>query len=496
MMSKFLFDEFNGVSAKQWKQKIQYDLKGADYNETLVWQSPEGINVKPFYHRDDFSREFQPIPGQPKSWRIAQEIFIDDEAIANNIALDSLNRGAESIIFKSEGEFDIEKVFKNFPFESTPIYFEFSFLSEEFLSSLMTFLQKKGATTFYNFDPIGKLTKSGNWFHNEKTDFQILTDLVQKQKFQNILGVDVSLYQNAGANIVQQLAYALAHANEYLNLVSSAPLGDPDRSQGETSDRSPSRAQGSSPSGAEGRSPSGAEGHTFQITFKLSIGSNYFFEIAKIRALRKLYAALAKEYGVNETCHILAVPSQRNKTLYDYNVNMLRTTTECMSAILGGADTVYNLAYDSLYHKSNEFGQRIARNQLLILKNESHFDRVSNPSDGTYYIESLTAELASKALEIFKEIEKSGGFLKQLKEGTIQKKIRETAEKEQKLFDNGHLKLLGTNFHPNKNDRMKDDIELFPFVKHNPTKTLIAPIIAKRLSEITEQERLKQESWN
>lgn len=470
-MSNYLFNDFDYVSAKQWKQKIQYDLKGADYNDTLVWQSPEGINVKPFYHSDDFSQEFQPIPGQPASWKIAQEIFIDDAAIANKITLDALNRGSESIVFKASKEFDIESVFNNFPFEKAIVYFEFSFLSDAFLTELTSFLSKQKARVYYNIDIIGNLAKTGNWFHSQKQDHQILDKLSIENSKTKIFGVNVSTYQNAGANIVQQLAYALAHANEYFNHFSSAPFGDRD-----------------------GLSPSRDDGHGVQISFNLTIGSNYFFEIAKIRALRKLYAAVAKEYGFQQTCHIIAHPSKRNKTLYDYNVNMLRTTSECMSAVLGGADTVYNLAYDALYHKSNEFGERIARNQLLILKHESHFDSVSNPSDGTYYIENLTDELALKALSIFKEIEKSGGFLKQLKEGTIQKKIKESAEKEQQLFDAGELKLLGANYHPNKNDRMKDDLELFPFVKHNPTKTLIAPIIAKRLSEITEQERLKQES--
>ena len=229
------------------------------------------------------------------------------------------------------------------------------------------------------------------------------------------------------------------------------------------------------------------------MTFNLATGPNYFFEIAKIRALRKLYATLAKEYNLNETCHIIATPTKRNKTLYDYNVNLLRSTTECMSAILGGADTVCNMPYDALYHKSNEFGERISRNQLLILKHESYFDAVSNPSDGTYYIENLTDELAEKALQLFKEIEKGGGFLQQLKEGTIQKKIKESAEKEQQLFDSCELKLLGTNYHPNKIDRMKDDLELFPFVKHNPVKPLIVPIIGRRIAEKVEQERISNE---
>jgi Methylmalonyl-CoA mutase, N-terminal domain/subunit len=192
-------------------------------------------------------------------------------------------------------------------------------------------------------------------------------------------------------------------------------------------------------------------------------------------------------------CHILVSPTKRNKTLYDYNVNMLRTTTECMSAILGGADAIANLPYDALYHKDNEFGDRIARNQLLILKHESYFDKVNNPADGSYYIENLTHQLAEKALTLFKDIEANGGFLKQLNEGIIKRKIQESADKEQQLFDAGKEVLLGTNKYPNKNDRMKDELELYPFVKMKPRKTLIMPIIEKRLAEKMEQEKLKEE---
>ena len=473
-MSKFLFEDFDEVSAKQWKQKVQYDLKGADYNDTLVWKSPEGINVKPFYHEDDFKEDFQPIPGQPQNWKIAQEIFIDDEKIANNIAIDALHRGAESIILSAEGEFEIETVFKDFPFEQASIYLNLKFLSEAFYNKLIKFFSEKKATVYYNIDLIGNLARTGNWYHNLKQDHEILDSILKKNASKNLLSVNVALYQNAGANIVQQLAYALAHANEYLNHVYHPELVEGHQQQD----------QSDVPSSTVERS---------LITFHLATGANYFFEIAKIRALRKLYATLAKEYGANQTCHILATPSKRNKTLYDYNVNLLRSTTECMSAILGGADAVCNLPYDALYRKSNEFGERISRNQLLILKYESYFDTVSNPADGTYYIESLTEELAERALKLFKEIEKGGGFLQQLKEGTIQKKIKESAEKEQQLFDSGALKLLGTNYHPNKNDRMKDDLELFPFVKHNPVKTLIAPIVERRIAEKAEQERISNE---
>lgn len=462
-MSDFMFDEFEAVSAKQWKQKIQFDLKGADYNDTLVWQSLDGIHVKPFYHRDDFSTNFLPIPGQPSQWNIGQFIFIDNPEIANKLALDAIDRGATAIYFSanaskvsddSELGFDVQKVFKDFPFGKVTIYFNFQLLKSDFIANLIDFLSEKNATVFYNLDPLGNLARTGNWYYNQRTDIELLEKIIGAHTSEAILSVDTTLYENAGANRVQQLAYALAHANEYLTALD---LGQQ------------------------------------IVTFEVSVGSNYFFEIAKIRALRKLYAALAAEYDVYPNCHIIARPSKRNKTIYDYNLNMLRTTTECMSAILGGADTICNLPYDGLYHKSNEFGERIARNQLLILKSESYFDMVSNAADGSYYIESLTDELAQKALELFKDIEKNGGFLQQLKQGKLQKKIKDSAKKEQQLFDEGKLVLVGTNKYQSDSDQMKDALELYPFVKRNPRQTAIEPILENRLAEASEQERLSHE---
>jgi methylmalonyl-CoA mutase len=447
-MKKHLLTDFDPVSAKAWKQKIQVDLKGAEYNETLISKTLEGIHIKPFYHNDDGIATTE-IPGTPSGWNITQGVFIDDVKIANNIAIDALEKGAEAIVFTAEKPFNIPSVFKDFPFSKATIYFDFSFLDIEFVKELSLYLTKHKAEFYLNLDPVGKLSKEGNWFKSQKEDFKALQSL---SKTGNTISVDTTNYQNAGANMVQQLAYALAHANEYLNHQT-----------------------------------------TNSITFKIATGTHYFFEIAKIRALRILYASLAKEYNCSQTCHVIAQPSRRNKTVYDYNINMLRSTTEAMSSVLGGADAVCNMPYDVLYHKSNEFGERISRNQLLILKAESYFDVVSNPADGAYYIESVTQELASKALELFKQIEDGGGFIKQLLQGDIQKKIKESASKQQALFDNGSITLLGTNKHPNPMDLMKENLELFPFLKSNPRKTLIQPIIAKRLAEAIEQERLSHE---
>jgi len=457
-MSKPLFNEFEPVSSKAWKQKIQVDLKGADYNDSLVWNSTEGVNVKPFYHADDFVKLPNISTAEGATWNIGQSIFVANTEKSNTKAIDAIKRGAESIIFIiPTQDVSIDALLQNIDLASTLIHFKLNFISANFVASLNQLASKKSITFFVHTDIIGNLAESGNWYSNLKEDHEIVNRIIENSSnLESSLSVDVSLYQNAGATIIQQLAYALAHVNEYLNHF----------------------------------------GNTIEnkITFNIAIGSNYFFEIAKLRALRLLWKTLASDYfRTAKDCHINATPSKRNKTLYDYNTNMLRTTTESMSAVIGGANTICNLAYDAIYHKDNEFGERIARNQLLILKHESYFDKVGNPGDGSYYIETLTQQFAEKSLAIFKDIELNGGFLKHLKEGIIQRKIKESAATEQEQFNIGETVLLGTNKHPNTSDKMSNELELFPFVKTNPRKTLIEPLIENRLAEAIEKERLKGE---
>ncbi|WMI67786.1 methylmalonyl-CoA mutase subunit beta [Mangrovimonas sp. YM274] len=450
-MTKLAFNEFKEVSSKQWKQKIQVDLKGADYNDTLIWNTNEGIDVRPFYHLDEMEQAFPTPETQASQWTINQTIFVADVEKSNAKAKEVLERGAETITFiiPSSG-INLSTLMQGLLNTHTVFHFTLQFCSDAFVKDLKKLL---GNTPFFvHIDIIGNLAKTGNWYRNLNSDFEAYKSIVA---LTNGISINVGLYQNAGANHIQELAYAIAHATEYLNHL---------------------------------------EGHkTITPTFHVAIGSNYFFEIAKLRALRLLWASLAAEYGVAESCYIVATPTKRNKTLYDYNTNMLRTTTECMAAVLGGANTVGNLAYDAIYHKDNEFGERIARNQLLVLKHESYFNKVNNPADGAYYIEQLTEQLADKALELFKDIEQQGGLLQQLKEGTIQRKIKENATKELEAFKSGELVLLGTNKHPNPEDKMKDELELYPFVKTNPVKTLIPPIVEKRLAEALEQQRIKSE---
>ncbi|MDG1778977.1 MAG: methylmalonyl-CoA mutase subunit beta [Flavobacteriaceae bacterium] len=450
------FDEFDGQSSKAWKQRIQFELEGADFNENLVWKSLEGIDVRPFYHSDS-KTDITPINPQSDQWKIGEYVYVQNVKFAQKKAIECISKGAESIYFViPKSSITLSELLKDIDVSKISIYLELQFLDSSFIDQINA-LNFSGDTHVYIIsDCIGHLTKSGNWYENMATDKKHTQHYCASASgVKSVLAVDMAHYQNAGAGMVQQLAYGLAHANEYLH------------------DFEPFIPE--------------------QMVFKIAVGGNYFFEIAKLQAIRWLWESLTKEHGLDIKCHIITEPSKRNKTVYGYNINMLRTTTEIMSAALGSSNTIINLPYDALYHKDNKFGRRISRNQLLILKHESKFGEITNPTKGTYYIEYLTKQLAEKALKLFKDIEKQGGFLKQLKSGVIQKKIKEQAQKEQHTYDTQAQELVGIHVQQNTEDKMKPNLELYPFVKNNPRKTLIAPIIARRIAEPIEKERLENE---
>lgn len=452
-MYQKLFQDFESVSSKQWKQQIQFELKGADYND-VVWETPENLKIKPFYHFDETVKNS--ISNPKNAFQIIQPIFVFDLQKSIKKTNNALVRGAESIHFTIDNDtISIEKLLNGITEKYIEIFVSISFFSDKIMTEINEFATKTNQKITVLIDPIHYLTTQGNWIENElKNNFEVLNSYNNTYKNINCISVNATTYQNAGANFIQQIAYTIAHITEYFNHVNSI---------------------------------------SNTITIQVSVGTNYFFEIAKLKVIRQLFTIVATEFNSKASLYILATPTKRNKTIYDYNTNMLRTTTECMSAILGSANGICNYPYDEIYHKTNEFSDRIARNQLLILKHESYFDKVLNPTDGSYYIENLTNQLADNALKLYKEIELKGGFVKLLSEGVVQNKIKESATIEQEAFNIGKEILLGTNKYPNNNDKMKMNLELFPFVKIKPRKTLIIPIIEKRLAEKIEQERLNNE---
>ncbi|PZD78274.1 methylmalonyl-CoA mutase subunit beta [Mesonia sp. K7] len=449
-MSKHLMKDFPPVSAKEWKQKIQVDLKGENY-ESLITQTPEGIHIKPFYHQDD--RSGFTTSYHPESWKVTEKFVIDGKNELQGLIENSLQKGSEAIWLECQDSSKCIELLEKIDFHHTSVFVELKAFAKSDIDTIIALAKNKNINL--GVDIIGNLAETGNWYENLQKDHDLLNELIQKPNVS--LAIHLDLFQNAGANMVQQLAYSLGQVNEYYNHCKNQKI-----------------------------KPN-------EIVVINAVGSNYFFEVAKIKALRNLIATLSSAYGFEEKISVYSTPSHRNKTVYDYNVNMLRTTTECMSAIIGGSDFVANMSYDGIFHHPNEFGSRISRNQLLVLKSESYFNELGNVADGSYYIEEIIDQLSEKAWSLFKEIEKSGGFLTQLKEGTIQRKIKEQEKQERESYENGKKILVGSNKYLNKEEKVKETLDVSPFLEKEVRKTLLEPILKKRLAENIEKDRLNNE---
>jgi methylmalonyl-CoA mutase len=236
----------------------------------------------------------------------------------------------------------------------------------------------------------------------------------------------------------------------------------------------------------------------FKIKFSLGTGSNYFSEIAKLRAARLLWSVVNNGFNPdsgNIKMDIHCVTSKWNKTLYDPYVNLLRTQTEAMSAILGGADSLTVEPFDIVFRHPDEFSERIARNQQLILKEEAYFNKVADPAGGSYYIENLTSLIAKNAWKLFIEIEDQGGFLSCLKSGWIQRKLLESASGRKSDIASGKEILLGTNKFPDINEKAPSEIDLTRVFKSQVFESdlQVEPIKFFRGSEDYERLRLEAE---
>lgn len=451
---------FSPVSSQEWKMALQAGLKGEDYNALLTSTLPEGIHIKPFYTCDDLPNSVSQTHRIGTGWEIGTVIEgngSNSEFQSPEDWKDGINTWITELPVSQLVWPDWMKTRTAWPQEvllipANPYDFCFDTCPEPL----------KGKTEVL-VDPIGHFAKTGNWVKHQTSDLESVQEVAKKIRAAGLfprLLIGAEMYQQSGANAVQEIAYALAHAREYLL----------------------------------GLSADGED--TTWLTppiFRLAVGGEYFSDIAKIRALRQGWALLAKAEKFPVACKIWAHPSLRNKTSYDYNTNLLRTTLECMAGILGGADLISNITYDTVYQTPNAFSDRLARNQLLVLRHEAKLDQVSNPADGAFFIEHLTNQFGKKALELLKNLEKGGGFIAQLKNHAIQKKIRQSAEREQIAFQANQRILIGSNLHPNPKDRLPGKPI---YGKNNKTakKTSIEPLKVRRLAQSYETKRSENET--
>ena len=438
-----LFSEFTAPTTQEWLDKIEVDLKGADFQKRLVWRTNEGFSVQPFYRREDLANlktpdalpgEFPFVRGNKKDsneWYIRQNIKVDDPVEANKKALDILNKGVDSLGFRFGGdkvsaEF-IETLLKDIRLDIVEVsYRTCPKHALELAELLVAYFEKQGydkekIVGGVGFDPIDKMLQKGK---DTTPLLEVMPKLVDKLKdYPNLRCVMVhsDTLNNAGAYIVQELGYALAWGNEYLQQLVDAGV-DVD-----TAAKS--------------------------IKFYMGISENYFMEIAKFRAARLLWAQIVKQYEPKCDCAckmvINASTSTYNQTVFDSYVNLLRSQTEAMSAALGGVHSMVVTPFDAPYEQATDFSERIARNQQLIIKEEAHFDRIVDPGAGSYYIEHLTDALAQEGWKLFLKIEDEGGFLAAVKAGTVQDDINATNVKRHGDAAKRKEFLLGTNQFPN-----------------------------------------------
>ncbi|MBA9075548.1 methylmalonyl-CoA mutase family protein [Rufibacter quisquiliarum] len=442
-----LFPEFGPVTAAQWAAKIQQDLKGAN-PQNLHWQSYEGIDVAPFYTQKDLPREaaFFPAPGQYPYLRTAKQdrnAWVNLQPVratgkgreAVDKAVDALTRGADGIhfIMLNGFDFDCDYLIQEIDLSKVPVAYTVSTEAANFLHHLTTGLHRKKISLdslrgFLKCSPIMS-SESYKQLDMEHA-LHLLEQTLDAPNFY-ALTINGSHFSNKGATLVQEVAITLAIAVCYTNGLSCEIMP--------------------------------VERIFQNMQFHLAAGTNYFFEIAKFRAVRLLWAKVVEAYGAPPEAagalRIHASTSRWHQTTLDPHTNLLRHTTEMMSAVIGGVDSVEVEPFDSTFREENAFSERIARNIPILLKEEAYLDQAIDPAAGSYYLEYLTKEIAEKAWALFQDIEGRGGFIPASNSGYIHDLIKETSSQKFKAIANGSEVLVGTNKYPNANEQHDFDPE-------------------------------------
>ena len=486
-------DDFPPTSTEAWEEKIKQDLKGADYQKKLIWRTVEGFSVRPYYRAGDLKdiKHLQVHPGafpwvrskkdQDNSWYIRQDIdATQDVREANHKALDVLNRGVDSLGFRLDGSTkpekgELKKLLQGLCLPAIELNIEAGNHAPDVVEFLKEKVKEDGFETkdihaSVDFKPLDELSLTGRFSSGEEMAFDTAHDLIQDaQELPNLTVIEINgaTLHNAGATNVQELAYALAMGNEYL-----ARLTDKGLSVDEVAPR---------------------------LRFRFGIGPAYFLEIAKIRAARMLWAKVVEAYEPRDekstqmTIH--GKTSQWNQTVYDPYVNMLRGTTEAMSAVLAGVDSLTVTPYDEPFENPTDFARRMSRNTQILLKEEAYFDKVVDPAGGSYYLENLTQSVAEHAWSLFQETENQGGYIKSFANGKVQEKIHEVANKRNMNLAMRKEALVGVNLYPNASEVMESSYDASTLHTASPkaSDAIAEPIKPYRGAEEIEQLRLKTE---
>ena len=449
-----LFGDFPPVSTKEWEEKITADLKGADYAKKLIWKTDEGFDIRPYYRAGDLEGlEYLQSPpavapyvrgrrSGRNDWVIRQEIGDEEITIANMKALRAVKSGAGAVglnVAAIMTHKQMSQLLAGIDLGKTAVHL---LKSRSYPLSLELLLyeiadreiENSSVRGLLNFDLIGYLLHHGEFYASLESNLEeavyLLNTIQKKAPGLRAINVNGHLFQDSGSTLVQELAFALASGNEYLALLTEKGLS--------------------------------ADLIAKHLAFTFAVGPNYFLEIAKLRAARLLWSKIVEQYHPEDPSamemEIHSRTARWNKTLYDPYVNLLRTTTEGMSAILGNTDTLSVLPFDLAYESSGEFSERIAQNQQMILREESYLDHIVDPASGSYYIETLTHSIAANAWELFKQVGEKGGMIEAVKSGLIQETVAKSAARKKADLAQRKLIQIGTNQYPNTSEEMSDNV--------------------------------------
>jgi methylmalonyl-CoA mutase len=422
-MAKKFFDEFTESTKKNWEAQVAKDLKGKNFEDTLVWKTPEGIPVQPYYSEEDLAtlslNAIQQAQAAKKliKWQNRPIAKFSQEKATNSLVLDILQNGADSILIDF-GDADISRIdfarlLDKIKLSETPVYFLTSH-NETLLAAIRKVIhyQPKGGL-FY--DSLAGFYAGNNKIDNTTWEStKKLLDICNDYPAFSTITIRSDVFHNAGANIVQELAFTLASAVTYSDELTALGCSIEQIASG--------------------------------MEFSLSIGTNYFMEIAKIRSLRFLWTKILKAYQCRkDTCIIHCQTSGFYDSTLDAHTNMLRATTEAMSAVIGGCDSLTIHGYNAVMaNGSDEMSERIARNISVLLSDETYLGKSLDVSAGSYYIENLTNDLSAKAWELFLVVEQKGGILKAFEEKFVQTEIKKAYQQKVEALHNGKV-MVGVN---------------------------------------------------
>ncbi|MGO9862040.1 MAG: methylmalonyl-CoA mutase family protein [Terriglobales bacterium] len=426
MASNNLLQEFPPVSTQSWEETIRKDLKGVDYTKKLIWQSEDGLAVKPYHRAEDIAglECLDSAPGTfpylrgthaTGDWRIREEIDADDPGKANQAALRAVAAGAEEIAFgnvRIKNASDLTTLLANL--QEIPIHFQSA--DENLIRLLMERQITSPASISCGWNPLTNLDFAAEVAAAAPPTFVPFT-------------INGS-FEESGGTAVQEVGFTLAAGIDFLAEMQSRKVDI-------------NRAAAS-------------------VAFSFAIGSNYFFQLAKLRAFRMLWARAVESFGgtpESAKARIYARTSRWNETVYDPHVNVLRGTTEAMSAIFGGADSISVAPFDECYKAPDDASRRLARNTQIILKQEALLSRVADPGGGSYCIEIITDFLARKGWKTMQGIEAAGGYRKALSEGQIKKAVEQSLAGKEKAVVSRRRMFTGTNQHPNLSEKALDRVD-------------------------------------